>query len=86
MSDKVAAKSSKDDSSKKNAANGALDNEERSNRKKCSNGKKSSSSDAVGFPGNLVKVPLSHRRLTEGSGSWASLPSSLAKLGKVWNI
>ena len=84
----VPAKSSKDDhsvhmSSRKNAANGALDDQDRSNRQKSSGGKKSSS-DAGGFPGNLVKIPLSHKRLTEGSASWASLPSSLAKLGKVW--
>lgn len=83
----VPANSSKDDhslhaSSKKNAASGALDNQERSNRQKSSSGRKSSSSDAAGFPGNLVKIPLSHKRLSEGSISWASLPSSLAKLGK----
>lgn len=70
-------------SSKKNATNGALDDLERSSRQKSSSGKKSSS-DAAGFPGNLVKIPLSHKRVTEGSVSWASLPSSLAKLGKVW--
>ncbi|RVW20728.1 hypothetical protein CK203_110780 [Vitis vinifera] len=31
---------------------------------------------------NLVKVFLNSKRLTEGSVSWSSLPSSLAKLGK----
>ena len=36
-----------------------------------------------GLPGNFNKVSLSKKRLTEGSASWASLPSSLAKLGKV---
>lgn len=36
-----------------------------------------------GFPGNLVKVSVGNRRLTDASVSWASLPSSLAKLGKV---
>ncbi|KAL8491819.1 hypothetical protein ACS0TY_023434 [Phlomoides rotata] len=35
-----------------------------------------------GLPGNLVKVSVSNRRLTDASVSWASLPSSLAKLGK----
>lgn len=82
----VSAKSSKDDhnvhTSSRKVANGALDDLERSNRQKSSSGKKSSS-DAAGFPGNLVKIPLSHKRLTEGSVSWASLPPSLAKLGKV---
>lgn len=87
----VPGKTSKDDhsmqaSSKKNAVNGELDNQERSSRQKSSSGRKSSSSDAAGFPGNLVKIPLSNKRLSEGSVSWASLPSSLAKLGKVWNL
>lgn len=36
-----------------------------------------------GLPGNLVKVSVGNRRLTDASVSWASLPSSLAKLGKV---
>ncbi|XP_057777060.1 uncharacterized protein LOC130995680 isoform X2 [Salvia miltiorrhiza] len=35
-----------------------------------------------GLPGNLVKVTVSNRRLTDANVSWASLPSSLAKLGK----
>ncbi|XP_047976678.1 uncharacterized protein LOC125218916 isoform X2 [Salvia hispanica] len=35
-----------------------------------------------GLPGNLVKVSVSNRRLTEANVSWASLPSTLAKLGK----
>ncbi|KAL0392529.1 UNVERIFIED_CONTAM: hypothetical protein Sradi_2475700 [Sesamum radiatum] len=46
-------------------------------------GKKSSSEVAGnGFPGSLVKISFSNRRLTDASVSWASLPSSLAKLGK----
>ncbi|KAK6118619.1 hypothetical protein DH2020_047611 [Rehmannia glutinosa] len=45
-------------------------------------GKKSSGEVANnGLPGNLVKVSFSNR-LTDASVSWASLPSSLAKLGK----
>ena len=36
-----------------------------------------------GLSGNLVKVSVSNRRLTEANVSWASLPSTLAKLGKV---
>ena len=47
-------------------------------------GKKSSGEvSSNGFPGNLVKVSVSNRRLTDANVSWASLPSSLAKLGKV---
>lgn len=32
---------------------------------------------------NLVKVVPTNRKWTDGSISWASLPSSLVKLGKV---
>ncbi|CAI9761657.1 unnamed protein product [Fraxinus pennsylvanica] len=35
-----------------------------------------------GLPGNFIKVSSSNRRLTDGSVSWSSLPSSLIKLGK----
>ncbi|KAK1379348.1 putative muscle M-line assembly protein unc-89-like [Heracleum sosnowskyi] len=35
-----------------------------------------------GLPGNFNKVSLSKKRLTDGSASWTSLPSSLEKLGK----
>ncbi|KAH6778388.1 GPI-anchored adhesin-like protein [Perilla frutescens var. hirtella] len=46
-------------------------------------GKKSSGDVANnGLPGNLVKISVSNRRLTDASVSWAALPSSLAKLGK----
>ena len=55
-----------------------------SSKQKPSSGRKSSAeASANGLPGNLVKVSLSNRRLTEGGASWSSLPSSLAKLGKV---
>nr|GEW43356.1 hypothetical protein [Tanacetum cinerariifolium] len=54
-----------------------------SSKQKPSSGRKSSAeASANGLPGNLVKVSLSNRRLTEGGASWSSLPSSLAKLGK----
>lgn len=35
-----------------------------------------------GLPGNMMKVSISNRRLTDGSGSWSSLPSNIAKIGK----
>jgi hypothetical protein len=35
-----------------------------------------------GLPGNLVKVSLSNKRLTDDNISWIGLPSSLTKLGK----
>lgn len=68
---------------KKVTANGDSDGVDKSNKQRTSAGKKSSGEAAnQGLPGNLVKVSLSNRRLTDGSVSWASLPSSLAKLGK----
>ncbi|CAA2959839.1 Hypothetical predicted protein [Olea europaea subsp. europaea] len=45
-------------------------------------GKKSGESANHGFPGNLVKVSLSKSKLTDGTFSCASLPSSIVKLGK----
>lgn len=47
-------------------------------------GKKSSGEAANnGLPASFVKVALTKQRLTDASVSWASLPSSLSKLGKV---
>lgn len=58
-------------------------NDQYSNKQKPSSGRKSSAdTPANGLPGNLVKVSLSNRRLTDGGASWSTLPSSLAKLGK----
>nr|GFA25601.1 hypothetical protein [Tanacetum cinerariifolium] len=45
--------------------------------------KSSAKVSANGLPGNLVKVSLSNKRLTDGGAFWSSLPSSLAKLGKM---
>lgn len=69
-------------STQKVAANGNLGDQDRSNKQRISVGKKSSDIANNGFPGNLVKVPLNNRKLTDGGFPWASLPSSLAKLGK----
>ncbi|KAF2300294.1 hypothetical protein GH714_011463 [Hevea brasiliensis] len=82
----LSAKSSKEEnrnpkSTKKVTANGNLDDQEKSNKLRASIGKKSSGNNN-GLPGNLVKVSINSRKLTEGSFSWSSLPSSVAKLGK----
>ncbi|EEF22914.1 hypothetical protein RCOM_1912900, partial [Ricinus communis] len=85
----LSAKSSKEEnrnliSTKKVTANGNSDDQEKLNKPKTSIGKKLSGDHASnGLLGNLVKVPINGRKLTEGSVSWNSLPSSLAKLGKV---
>ncbi|XP_050212396.1 uncharacterized protein LOC126663608 isoform X2 [Mercurialis annua] len=70
-------------STKKVTANGNSDDQEKSNKPRTPIGKKSSGDLANnGFPGNLVKVPINSRKLTEGNVTWSSLPFSLAKLGK----
>ncbi|KAM6545920.1 hypothetical protein CsatB_026656 [Cannabis sativa] len=84
----TSVKSSKEENkvqmpTKKVTANGALDDQNRSDKQRISAGRKSTGDlPNNGIPGNLVKVPVNNRKLTEGSVSWASLPSSLAKLGK----
>ncbi|XP_057499537.1 uncharacterized protein LOC130783799 [Actinidia eriantha] len=68
---------------KKVTSNGDLDDVDKSNKQRTSVGKKLSGEVSNhGLLGNLVKVSLSSRRLTDGGASWASLPPSLAKLGK----
>lgn len=84
----MSAKASKEENkfqtpAKKIPANGMLNDQEQSNKKKNFIGRKSGELNNNGLPGNLVKVPINSRRLTDGSVSWAALPSSLAKLGKV---
>uniref|UniRef100_A0A5B7AH75 Uncharacterized protein n=1 Tax=Davidia involucrata TaxID=16924 RepID=A0A5B7AH75_DAVIN len=83
----ISAKSSKEEnkvqvSTKRVAANGDLVDLDKSNKQRTSVGKKLSGEINHGLPGNFVKVSLNNRRLTDGSVSWASLPSSLAELGK----
>ncbi|KAK6914528.1 Protein of unknown function DUF936, plant [Dillenia turbinata] len=68
-------------STKKVTANGGPEDHDKSSKPRTSIGKKSSEG-SNGFPGNMVKISISNRRLTDGSVSWASLPSSLVKLGK----
>lgn len=83
----VASKSQKDDnkvqtSSRKITANATSEDQEKPN-KRTSTGKKPSGESASGLPGNLARISLNSRKLTDANVSWASLPSSLAKLGKV---
>ncbi|XP_019165773.1 PREDICTED: uncharacterized protein LOC109161736 isoform X2 [Ipomoea nil] len=69
-------------STKRISTNGDRVDVEKSSKLKTSSGKKSSGEVNNGLPGNLVKVSINNRRLTDGSVSWSPLPSSLAKLGK----
>ncbi|XP_024025622.1 uncharacterized protein LOC21399217 [Morus notabilis] len=84
----ISAKSSKEEnrgqmSTKKVTGNGNSNDQNRTDKQRTSLGKKSSGELASnGIPGNMVRVPINSRKLTEASVSWASLPTSLAKLGK----
>ncbi|KAK6914536.1 Protein of unknown function DUF936, plant [Dillenia turbinata] len=51
---------------------------DKSSKQRTSTGKKSAG--ANGFSGNMVKISISNRRLTDGSVSWASLPSPFVNL------
>lgn len=71
-------------STKKVTGNGNSNDQNRADKQRTSLGKKSSGELASnGIPGNMVRVPINSRKLTEASVSWASLPTSLVKLGKV---
>ncbi|KAK8483550.1 hypothetical protein V6N13_008924 [Hibiscus sabdariffa] len=70
-------------STKKAVANGTLSDHEKQNTTRTHVGKKSGELTNNGGMGNLVKVPIDSKRLTDGSSvSWGSLPSSLSRLGK----
>ncbi|MBA0724937.1 hypothetical protein Golax_021576 [Gossypium laxum] len=69
-------------STKKVMPNGMFDEQEKPNKPRTYIGKKSGDLSSNGGLGNLVKVPINSKRLTDGSVSWGTLPSSLSKLGK----
>ncbi|TKY48314.1 muscle M-line assembly protein unc-89 [Spatholobus suberectus] len=69
-------------STKKANANGTMEEPEKSSKQRTSIGKKSAEVSNSGLPGNLVKVSLSNRKVTDASVQWASLPSSISKLGR----
>ncbi|GMI92978.1 CORTICAL MICROTUBULE DISORDERING2 [Hibiscus trionum] len=59
-----------------------LDEQEKPTKPRTFIGKKSGDLTNNGGLGNLVKVPINSKRLTDASVSWGSLPSSLSKLGR----
>lgn len=67
---------------KKVTANGTSEEQEKSSKQRTSIGKKSAEVSNNGLPGNMVKVSLSSRKVTDASVQWTSLPSSISKLGK----
>lgn len=71
---------------KKAAANGTMEEQEKSSKLRTSIGKKAVEVSSSGLPGNLVRVPLNSRRVTDASVQWASLPSSISKLGRVCHL
>jgi hypothetical protein len=71
---------------KKVTANGTSEEQEKSSKQRTSIGKKLAEVSNNGLPGNMVKVSLSSRKVTDASVQWTSLPSSISKLGKVVSI
>ena len=71
---------------KKANANGTMEEPEKSSKLRTSIGKKSAEVSNSGLPGNLVKVTLSNRKVTDASVPWASLPSSISKIGRVYPL
>lgn len=70
--------------SKKVSKKGELVNQDHSSKQKLKIGRKSTSEVSYnGLPGNMMKVSISNRRLTDGNGFWSSLPSAISKIGKV---
>lgn len=69
-------------STKKVIGDGTMEEHEKSSKPRNSFGKKSSE---AGFPGNMVKVSINSKKVTDASVQWTSLPSSVAKLGRVYN-
>ncbi|XP_027341101.1 uncharacterized protein LOC113854350 [Abrus precatorius] len=69
-------------STKKAIANGTTEEPEKSSKQRTSIGKKSGEISNNGLPGNLIKVSLNSRKVTDASVQWASLPSSISKLGR----
>ncbi|XP_058748904.1 uncharacterized protein LOC131621873 isoform X2 [Vicia villosa] len=84
---KAPIKPSKEDhkaqvSIKKVTSNGNIEEQEKSSKQRISLVKKSAEVSNNGLPGNMVKVSLNSRKVTDSSVQWASLPSSISKLGK----
>lgn len=73
-------------SMKKVIANGTTEGQEKTSKQRTSLGKKSSEVSSSGLPGNFAKVSLNSRKVTDASVQWALLPSSLAKLGRVYPL
>lgn len=66
---------------KKVIGDGTKEEQDKSSKQRNSFGKKSSE---AGFPGNLVKVSINSKKVTDASVQWTSLPSSISKLGRVY--
>lgn len=82
-SSKSTREDSKVNASVKKASNGDMPDIVKASTRTSVGKKSSGEATNHGLPGNLVKISVNNRRLTDASVSWTSLPSSLAKLGKV---
>ncbi|KAL1192967.1 hypothetical protein V5N11_022723 [Cardamine amara subsp. amara] len=81
----VFARSSKEhskvQSTKKVETTGILDTKDKTSKPKSTSVEKKSIAEN-GLPANLVKVPVSSKRLAAANIQWGSLPSSLSRLGQ----
>ncbi|GJU63292.1 TonB like protein [Tanacetum coccineum] len=84
----TSVKSSKEEnkvqtSTKRVAKIGDVINRDLSSKQNSTSGRKASSEVFKnGLPGNMMKVSISNKRLTDANSSWSSLPSTISKLGK----
>lgn len=68
---------------KKTNSRSAPEDSEKLNKQRTPLVKKTNEAPSSLYLSNLVKVPVNSRKLTKSAASWGSLPSSIAKLGKV---
>jgi Plant protein of unknown function (DUF936) len=68
---------------KKTSSRSAPEDSEKLNRQRTPLVKKTNEAPSSLSLSNLVKVPVNNRKLAKSIASWGSLPSTIAKLGKV---
>ncbi|XP_039033832.1 uncharacterized protein LOC120169787 [Hibiscus syriacus] len=78
----ISSRSLKEESKSPVSNKKMLDEQEKPNKPRISIGKKSGDLTDNGGLGNLVKIPVNSKRLTDTSVSWCSLSSSVSKLGR----
>jgi Plant protein of unknown function (DUF936) len=67
---------------KKTSSRSAPEDSEKLNKQSTLVKKKNEAPSSVSLS-NLVKVPVNNRKMTKSTAAWGSMPSTIAKLGKV---